>query len=52
MKPSLPPDNIPDGTPWERMNYAFRKVITVPKEAVAKPQAKPDKQKKRKRKTA
>jgi len=53
MKPD--PNSAPqpdDLTPFERFDRLFRQVIAVPKEAIVKAQAKIDKQKKRKRKTA
>jgi len=38
MKPSATP-NVPGDTPWERFDNAFRKIITVPKEAFLKEEA-------------
>jgi hypothetical protein len=38
MKPSPPPD-VPGNTEWERFDNAFRKIITVPKEAYLKEEA-------------
>lgn len=38
MKP-LPPPNVPGTTEWERFDNAFRKIITVPKEAFLKEEA-------------
>lgn len=35
-----PPANLPEGgTPAERLDMAFRKVLTVPKEAILKEKA-------------
>lgn len=39
MKP-LPPPNVPGATEWERFDNAFRTIITVPKEAFLKEEAK------------
>jgi len=38
MKP-LPAPPVPGNTEWERFDNAFRKIITVPKEAFAKEEA-------------
>jgi hypothetical protein len=38
MKP-LPPPHVPGATEWERFDNAFRKIITVPKEAFLKEEA-------------
>lgn len=47
----LPPaTNFPEGgTPWERLDRAFRTIITVPKGALLKEEAKQKRQKQRKR---
>ena len=37
MKPLPPP--VPGNTEWERFDNAFRKIITVPKEAFLKEEA-------------
>jgi hypothetical protein len=39
MKP-LPAPYVPGNTEWERFDNAFRKIITVPKEAFLKADAK------------
>jgi hypothetical protein len=39
MKPA-PPPKLPEATPWERLDRAFRTVITVPKETLLKEEAK------------
>ena len=39
MKPAPAPE-LPEGTPWERLDHAFRRVLTVPKEALLKEEAK------------
>ena len=38
MKP-LPAPEVPGNTEWERFDNAFRKIITVPKEAFLKEEA-------------
>jgi hypothetical protein len=38
MKP-LPAPEVPGNTEWERFDNAFRKIITVPKEAFVKEEA-------------
>jgi hypothetical protein len=38
MKPS-PAPNVPGDTPWQRLDNAFRKIISVPKEAFLKEEA-------------
>jgi hypothetical protein len=48
MKPAPAPD-LPQGTPWERLDRAFRTIIRVPKEALLKEEAK---QKRRRKKRA
>jgi hypothetical protein len=49
MKLPSPP-NIPEGgTPWQRLDLAFRKVLTVPKEALLKEEAKQKRQREKKR---
>ena len=40
MKLPSPPDIPEGGTPWQRLEMAFRKVLTVPKEALLKEEAK------------
>jgi hypothetical protein len=41
---------MPDGgTPWERLDAAFRKVLTVPKEALLKEERKQKRQREKKR---
>jgi hypothetical protein len=39
MKP-LPPQEVPGDTPWERFDDAVGKLLSVPKEAFAKEEAK------------
>ena len=39
MKPKPGPP-LPEGTPWDRLDRAFRTVLTVPKEALLKAEAK------------
>jgi len=34
-----PPPDLPEGTPWEKLDRAFRTVITVPKAALLKEEA-------------
>jgi hypothetical protein len=38
MKPS-PAPNVPGNTEWERFDNTFRKILTVPKEAYLKEEA-------------
>jgi len=51
MKPLPPAPPLPEGTPCERLDRAFRSVLTVSKEALLKEEAKP-KRKREKRKQA
>ncbi len=44
-----PAPDLPEGTPWERLDRAFRKVITVPKEALLKEEARLKRLRQRKR---
>ena len=45
-----PPVNLPEGgTPAERLDLAFRKVLTVPKEAILKAEHKEKRQREKKR---
>jgi hypothetical protein len=47
-----PPANLPDGgTPAERLDMAFRKVLTVPKEAIMKEEAKETRQRVKRQET-
>lgn len=39
MKPALTPPKLPEGTPWERLDRAFRTVLNVSKEALLKEEA-------------
>jgi hypothetical protein len=39
MKPASVP-KLPEGTPWERLDHAFRKTLTVSKEVLLKEEAK------------
>ena len=39
MKP-LPPPEVPGATPWERFDNAIGKLLSVPKEAFLKEEAK------------
>jgi hypothetical protein len=48
MKP-LPTHNAPGKTPWERFDNAFRKIITVPKEAFVKEEVRLKKLREKKR---
>lgn len=48
MKP-LPPPEVPGNTEWERFDNAFRKIITVPKEAFLKEEEERIRNKKKKR---
>lgn len=49
MKPP-PPINFPEGgTPAERLDMAFRKVLTVPKEALLREEAKAKRQRDKRR---
>jgi hypothetical protein len=48
MKPA-PAPNVPGDTPAERMSNALRMVLTVPKEALLKEEAKTKRQRDRKR---
>jgi hypothetical protein len=49
-----PTPSLPEGTPWERLDHAFRTVLTVSKEALLKEEArlKRLRQKKRAKKLA
>jgi hypothetical protein len=49
MKLPSPPDLPEGGTPWQRLDLAFRKVLTVPKEALLKEEAKQKRQREKKR---
>ena len=52
MKPMKmpPPINFPEGgTPAERLDMAFRKVLTVPKEAILREEAKEKRQREKRR---
>ena len=49
MKLPSPPDIPEGGTPWQRLDLAFRKVLTVPKEALLKEEAKEKRQREKKR---
>jgi hypothetical protein len=45
-----PPNDIPEGgTPAQRLDVAFRKVLTVPKEALVKAEQKEKQEKEKKR---
>ena len=45
-----PPANLPEGgTPAERLDMAFRKVLTVPKEALVRDEAREKRQREKKR---
>ena len=44
-----PPVNLPEGTPAERLHMAFRKVLTVPKEALLREEAKEKREREKKR---
>lgn len=45
-----PQADLPEGgTPWQRLDLAFRKVLTVPKEALLKEEAKEKRQREKKR---
>jgi hypothetical protein len=45
-----PPVNLPEGgTPAERLDMAFRKVLTVPKEALLREEAKEKRQREKRR---
>jgi hypothetical protein len=45
-----PPVNLPEGgTPAERLDMAFRKVLTVPKEAILKQEAREKRQREKRR---
>jgi hypothetical protein len=45
-----PPANLPEGgTPAERLDMAFRKVLTVPKEAIVREEAKEKDRREKKR---
>ena len=47
-----PPADLPEGgTPAERLDMAFRKVLTVPKEALLKQEALEKRQRERRRET-
>jgi hypothetical protein len=49
MKPP-PPANLPEGgTPAERLDVAFRKILTVPKEALIKAETKEKRQREKRR---
>ena len=43
------PVNLPEGTPAQRLDMAFRKVLTVPKEALLREEAKEKRQREKKR---
>jgi hypothetical protein len=49
----LPPtaNMPPGGTPAERLDFAFRKVLTVPKEAILKQEVKEKRRREKKRAT-
>jgi hypothetical protein len=49
MKLPSPPDIPEGGTPWQRLDFAFRKVLTVPKEALLKEEAKEKRAREKKR---
>jgi hypothetical protein len=45
-----PPVNLPEGgTPAERLDMAFRKILTVPKTALVKDEAREKRQREKKR---
>jgi hypothetical protein len=47
-----PPADLPEGgTPAERLDMAFRKVLTVPKEALLREEAKEKRQREKRRET-
>jgi hypothetical protein len=48
MKPA-PAPQLPEGTPWERLDRAFRTVITVPKEALLREERKLKQRRRKKR---
>jgi len=48
MKPAPAPD-IPNGSPWDRLDRAFRTVLTVPKAMLLKAEAKGKRARTRKR---
>lgn len=48
MKP-LPPPDIPGTTPWQRFDNAVGKLLSVPKEAFLKEEAKLKRQREKKR---
>ena len=48
MKPAPAPD-LPNGSPWERLDRAFRTVLTVPKALLLKAEAKGKRARTRKR---
>ena len=50
MKPS-PAPNVPGNTEWERFDNAFRKILTVPKEAYLKEEARLKRARARKERT-
>jgi hypothetical protein len=45
-RPADPPEG---GTPWQRLDLAFRKVLTVSKEALLKEEAKEKRQRQKRR---
>jgi hypothetical protein len=47
LKPSIPP--LEGRTPWERLDFAFKKVLTVPKEGLLQEEKKQKAQKSRRR---
>jgi hypothetical protein len=49
MKFPSPPDLPQGGTPAERLDKAFRKVLTVPKEAILKVEREEKRERERKR---
>jgi len=49
MRLPTPPDLPAGGTPAERLDMAFRKILTVPKEALLKEEAKQKRQREKKR---
>ena len=49
MKPAAAP-KLPEGTPWEKLDMAFRKALTVSKEALLKEEAKAKRAQERKKK--
>ena len=51
MKP-LPAPHVPGNTEWERFDNAFRKIITISKDALLKDEAKQARERKRAKKPA